>query len=131
MEHLDENKYLIERIKYNKFRKKEIITKDLESGDFINMQNNTMYLCLICNDIKINANKITLDCDHDLCIFCLEKMRLYANKKHLDLVCPYCRNVIEKAPIVDNTRHSRRVRFNYMTIFVSLIIISFIIINIK
>ena len=68
----------------------------MEQGELEGLKNTTTYICLICNEPRINANKIKFDCSHEICIFCLEKMRHNEFKKGNDLKCPWCRNIIQE-----------------------------------
>ena len=65
-------------------------------SEIYKIQDNTIYYCDICNEVRNSSNKVVLTCKHNLCIYCLENIRKYSKKKQLDMKCPYCRDVIEK-----------------------------------
>ena len=47
--------------------------------------------CNICMDE--NENKIIFDCTHSICLICYEKL---LNSILTDIVCPFCRGLIEQ-----------------------------------
>jgi len=61
----------------------------------IENQNITETQCMICYEDIDEINWIIFDCNHRMCLECLQK--LYANRKHKDILCPFCRSVIEKS----------------------------------
>ena len=62
--------------------------------------------CMICYEEIDEINWIVFDCKHQMCIECLQK--LYKNRGKKSILCPFCRNVIEK-PI--NTKKIQNVSF--------------------
>lgn len=50
--------------------------------------------CMICYEDIDEINWIVFDCKHQMCIECLQK--LYKNRGKKSILCPFCRNVIEK-----------------------------------
>ena len=62
--------------------------------------------CMICYEDIDEINWIVFDCKHQMCIECLQK--LYKNRGKKSILCPFCRNVIEK-PI--NTKEIHNMSF--------------------
>ena len=62
--------------------------------------------CMICYEDTDEINWIVFDCKHQICIECLQK--LYKNRGKKSILCPFCRNVIEK-PI--NTKEIHNMSF--------------------
>lgn len=58
-------------------------------------QHNEEYenICCICQEPFTKNNIYTLKCNHFLCNFCFEKLKMYQLSLFQDVTCPYCRNV--------------------------------------
>lgn len=104
----------------------EFIYDDLENQ----IQNNTIntidiyrikkpaelaHECPICFEIYNIDGIIIFDCKHFVCIECLEKLYLSLRKKQ-DLVCPMCRNVIEKHNHIKNKENIQELQVVNQTI---------------
>lgn len=54
--------------------------------------------CIICfEEYTANITPIILDCNHKLCLICYEKILNTRN----NVLCPICRNIIEKEIIMN------------------------------
>ena len=93
--------------------------------------------CNIC--MEENENKIIFDCTHTICLLCYEKL---LNSKLTDIVCPFCRGLIEKHneitinnDLVQNDNVNRNnIRNNIIKMCIAIFlnfIIMIIIVNIK
>lgn len=71
--------------------------------------------CPICFEIYNIDNIVIFDCKHFVCIECLEKLYLSLRKKQ-DLVCPMCRNVIEKHNHIKNKQNTQELQVVNQTI---------------
>jgi hypothetical protein len=67
--------------------------------------------CPICFEIYNIDNIVIFDCKHFVCIECLEKLYLSLRKKQ-DLLCPMCRNLIEKHIHNKNKHNTQELRVN-------------------
>ena len=67
--------------------------------------------CPICFEIYNIDNIVIFDCKHFVCIECLEKLYLSLRKKQ-DLLCPMCRNLIEKHNHIKNKHNTQELRVN-------------------
>jgi hypothetical protein len=86
-----------------------------------------MEYCIICfEEYTANIMPIILNCNHKLCLICYEKI---LNTKN-NVLCPICRNLIEKEIIINLPRIVRTIsepestiRRNIILIFCTIIII--------
>jgi len=96
--------------------------------------------CIIC--MEEYDDKIIFDCAHTICLLCYEKL---LNSKSNDIVCPFCRGLVEKSDdtTINNAYNENnayyednrnRVRVNIIRLFIAFtinLIIVIIIANIK
>ena len=71
--------------------------------------------CPICFEIYNIDGIVIFDCKHFVCIECLEKLYLSLRKKQ-DLVCPMCRDVIEKNNYIKNKENIQELQVVNQTI---------------
>lgn len=81
----------IEANKNNIYKNCEINLQQISDFDIDITNNNMSIECAICYDTVKKTSFITLDCNHEYCIGCVEQLM----NKNIGC-CPFCRNKIQK-----------------------------------
>ncbi len=127
--YLESDEIIYQRIKYNNFRKYKTTFKNLnqirkdnrkirlycskfknknldislfhndKEDSFIKYKNNTIFICYICYNNVYSKKKIKLDCGHNICIYCYDRL---SNVYNQDFTCPFCRYLIRRRMIYND-----------------------------